>query len=61
MCNEIVYNRVDDEVSKEIFVEPVDGGRLTGKNRGRAVPSKTKAFDSTMGFPGEDVAKQRQS
>ena len=57
----LVRNREVDEASKEIFAEPVGGGRLTGENRVRAVPSKTKAFDSTMGFPGEDVVKQRQS
>ena len=45
-------------VVKEFLVQLVGGGALVGRKRGRAVPLQTKAFDSTMGFPGEDVAAQ---
>ena len=53
----LVCNRVDDEVFI-IFAELVGSGAPAGENRGWAVPSKKRTFDSTMGFPGEDVAEQ---
>lgn len=49
-----------DEASKEIYVQLVCGGALTGENGGRAAPAKTKTYDNTLGFPGEDVVKQPQ-
>ena len=47
-----------EHVAKEIFVQLVGGDALAGEEGGRTAPSKTRTFDSTMGFPGEDVAKQ---
>ena len=46
--------------AKEILVVFVGGGVSASTKRGRVTPSKTRAFDSTMGFPGEDVATQLQ-
>ena len=43
---------------KEFLVQLVGGGALMGRNRGWVAPLQKKIFDSTMGFPGEDVAKQ---
>ena len=45
-------------VSKEFLLQLIGGSALVGRERGRAEPLQTKAFDSTMGFPGEDVAAQ---
>ena len=45
-------------VVKEFLVQLVGGGALVGGKRGRAAPLQTRTFDSTMGFPGEDVAAQ---
>ena len=47
-------------VAKEILVQLVGGGAPVGEKRGRTAPLQTKTFDSTMGFPGEDVAVQSQ-
>ena len=47
-------------VAKEILVQLVGGGAPVGKKRGRTTPLQTKTFDSTMGFPGKDVAVQSQ-
>ena len=44
--------------AKEILVRSIGGGAPAEKKRGRAVPSQKKNFDSTMGYPGEDVAAQ---
>ena len=49
-----------DNAAKEILVQLVGGGRLVGEKGGRAIPVKTRVFDCTLGFPGEDVAKQPQ-
>ena len=45
---------------KKLSVRLVGDGKLVGKERGQAGSAQTKAFDSTMGFPGEDVAPQLQ-
>ena len=49
-------------VAKEFLVQLVGGGGSApmGEKRGRTAPLQTKTFDSTMGFPGEDVAMQSQ-
>lgn len=47
-------------VAKEILVQLVGGGASAGEKGGRTAPLQTKIFDSTMGFPGEDVAEQSQ-
>ena len=44
-------------VVKEIFIELVGGGAPVNEKRGRTTLVKTRIFDCTMGFPGEDVAK----
>ena len=56
----LTCEREGGNVVKEILVLFAGGGRLVGKAGGRATPMKTKVFDSTMGFPGEDVATQLQ-
>ena len=45
-------------VAKAIFVVFVGGVAPKSTKGGRATSAKTRAFDSTMGFPGEDVAAQ---
>ena len=47
-----------DKAAKKILIKPVGSGRLVGEEGGRATPVKTRVFDSTMGFPGEDVVMQ---
>ena len=54
------YNGEGDAVAKEFLVCFTGGGKPVGKKRGRAARSQKKVFDSTKGFPGEDVAKQPQ-
>ena len=44
----------DECVSKAIPKIPDSGGARPGKTGGRAAPKKTKVFDCTMGFQGED-------
>ena len=56
----LAHNWEGEQAVKEIFVQLVGGGALMGENRGRAAPLKTKTFDDTLGFPGEDVTKQPQ-
>ena len=47
---------IKERVSKE-FLLVVDGGGAPAAIRGgRAVPWKGKIYDSTKGFPGEDVS-----
>ena len=45
-------------VAKAFFVVFVGGGAPESTKRGRTTPAKKREFDSTMGFPGEDVAAQ---
>ena len=52
----LVRVRESECVVNEISVVFFGGAALTSMSRGRATPSKTSTFDSTMGFPGEDVA-----
>ena len=47
-------------VAKEFSVQLVGGGAPVGRKGGRTAPSQTEIFDSTMGYPGEDVAVQSQ-
>ena len=49
-----------EPVAKEIPVKLVGGGAPIREKRGRTAPLQTETFDSTMGFPGEDVAVQPQ-
>ena len=55
----LAYSWGGECAAKEIFVTFIGGGVPVSATRGR-VTSKKKAmtFDSTMGFPGEDVAVQ---
>ena len=45
-------------VAKEFLLILVGSGAPMGMKRGRTALSQKKTFDSTMGFPGEDVAVQ---
>ena len=47
---------LEERVLKEILAVDVGCGRLVEAQRGRAVRRKCRVFDSTKGFPGEDVA-----
>lgn len=46
----------EERVSKEIWVVVVGGGALSEAQGGWAVRGKCRVWDSTKGFPGEDVA-----
>ena len=48
--------KFEERVPKAISVVSAGDGKLVGMQRGRAVRGKCKTFDSTKGFPGEDVA-----
>ena len=48
--------KFEERVPKAISVVSAGDGKLEGMQRGRAVRRKSKTFDSTKGFPGEDVA-----
>ena len=52
----LVRNRENDSVANAIFVMFSGGAAPESKTGGRATPLKTSTFDSTMGYPGEDVA-----
>ena len=52
----LMWDRAEERVSKEFFVVVVGGGAPVKITRGRAAPQIKKAFDSTKGFPGEDVS-----
>ena len=56
----LVYGRESGWASKAIFVVYVGDSKSANAKRGRASPMKTRVFDSTKGFPGEDVAVQLQ-
>ena len=62
VCNVVVGPLVHDRermcVSKENFVIFFGGRSLRDVTCGRAKPVKTRTFDNTLGFPGEDVALQ---
>ena len=45
-------------VTKESLVIFFGGGALGNASGGRAKSTKTRTFDDTLGFPGEDVAKK---
>ena len=47
---------LEERVSKEILVVVVGSGALIVMQRRRAVRRKNRTFDSTKGFPGEDVS-----
>ena len=47
--------RVDERVAKEILEWFVCGGTQASTMEGRTVFTKRSTFDSTMGYPGEDV------
>ena len=48
--------KFEERVPKAIFVVSAGDGKLVGMQGGRAVCRQRKIFDSTKGFPGEDVA-----
>ena len=54
------YNGEGDTVVKKFLVRLIGDGKPMGKKRERSARSQKKVFDSTKGFPGEDVAKQLQ-
>ena len=54
----LVHGRERECVAKAIFIVFVGGGAPESTKGGRTTPEKTREFDSTMGFPGEDVATQ---
>ena len=54
----LTQGRDTESVANAFLVVFVGGGALVSTNGGRASPSKTRVFDCTMGFPGEDVAVQ---
>ena len=56
----LVQSWEGDKVAKEIFTQLVGGDTLVGGKGGRIMSRKTRVLDNTMGFPGEDVAKQPQ-
>ena len=62
VCNVVVgplaHGRDGMRVSKESFVLFCGGRTLRDTTCGRTKPVKTRAFDNTLGFPGEDVAEQ---
>ena len=58
MVGPLVHDRERMCVAKENFVVLFGGGALGNVAGGRAKPKKTRTFDDTLGFPGEDVAKQ---
>ena len=62
VCNVVVGPLAHDwdrmRVSKERCVLFCGGRALREKICGRTKPAKTRAFDNTLGFPGEDVAAQ---
>ena len=47
-------------VAKESYIIFLCGGAPRSGKSGRAKAWKTRAFDDTMGFPGEDVAQHPQ-
>ena len=55
------YNGEGDTVAKEFLVCPIGGGKPVGRKKGRTAPSQKRTFDSTKGFPGEDVATKLQN
>ena len=56
----LVRDRERGWAANEIFVVYVGGDKPVNAKGGRAGPQKTTVFDSTMGFPGEDVATPSQ-
>ena len=54
----LVQGRDSECVANAFLVVFVGGRAPKSAKRGRATSSKTKVFDSTMGFPGEDVTAQ---
>ena len=44
--------------AKAIFVALIGGCTPVGATGGRHIPKKPRQFDSTLGYPGEDVAVQ---
>ena len=56
----LVRGRESGWAANEILVVYVGDGKPADAGGGRAAPQKTRVFDSTMGFPGEDVVVQSQ-
>ena len=52
----LVREREIECVAKAILVIFFGGAAPKSVKRGRTAPVKTRIFDNTMGFPGEDVA-----
>ena len=51
----LVRYREGECVANEYFLMFFGGGASSNMSSGRATPWKKRTFDSTMGFPGEDV------
>ena len=51
----LVHYREGECVANENFLMFFGGGASRNVLSGRATPWKKRTFDSTMGFPGEDV------
>ena len=54
----LVHGRERECVANANFVIFLGGGALRNVTSGRATSLKKRTFDSTMGFPGEDVVQQ---
>ena len=52
----LTRGREEMRVAKESLVIFFGGGALGNASGGRVKSTKTRTFDSTLGFPGEDVA-----
>ena len=51
----LAHDREMECAAKAIYTTLFGGGSPVSGKRGRATPWMTRTFDSTMGFPGEDV------
>ena len=54
----LMQGRDKECVANAFLVVFVGGAASISAKRGRSTSMKTRVFDSTMGFPGEDVAVQ---
>ena len=52
----LAWRRDEKRIAKESFLVIVLGGAETVDGGGRTAPWETEMFDSTMGYPGEDLA-----
>ena len=52
----LLFGKFEERAPKTISVFSAGDGKPVGTQGGRAVRRKCRIFDSTRGFPGEDVA-----